>query len=213
VNPPPEAVVLPTSRAEAELGERGSRFLGAALPCDTVEEALALRDAERRRYHDATHHVFAVRLAGGDVRYDDDGEPSGTGGRPVLDAIIARDFVDTAVIVTRYYGGTKLGTGGLARAYGGAAAMALDACRSRRVRPGEVRHVRYDYADTGTVARLLDAPGIQRGTDEFGDGVRTEIRLAQGRGPAFARRLRDATAGRAELEADVSPARCWIPVT
>jgi putative IMPACT (imprinted ancient) family translation regulator len=117
------------------------------------------------------------------------------------------------VIVTRYYGGTKLGTGGLARAYGGAGALALDACTARRVRRGEIHHVRYDYADTGAVARLLDAPEVQRGPDEFGADVRTEIRLPTGAEAAFARLLRDATSGRATLESDASPERCWIPVT
>lgn len=206
-------MLLPAAGAEAELTERGSRFLAVVRSSESIEEAIENRDVERRRFHDATHHVFAVQLAGGDFRFDDDGEPSGTGGRPVLDAIIARGFVDAAVIVTRYYGGTKLGAGGLARAYGGAAALALDACPSRRVRRGEVRHVRYDYADTGAVARLLEGPEVQRGPDEFGEGVRTEVRLAAGRAGAFDRLLRDATGGRAKLESDVSPEPCWIPAT
>jgi len=196
--------------SRGELVERGSKFLALAHPAASVDAALAVRDRERRRHHDATHHVFAVRLAAGDVRWDDDGEPSGTGGRPLLAELEARDLVDAVIVVTRWFGGTKLGTGGLARAYGGAAAAALEAGHVRKVVPGEVRHVRYEFADTGSVARALEAGGAVRGPDEFGTSVRTEIRIRRGDGPELERRLRDATAGRARLEPDEDPARCWI---
>lgn len=194
----------------AELVERGSRFLAVAHPAASVDDAIAVRDRERRRHHEARHHVFAVRLAGGDVRWDDDGEPSGTGGRPLLAELEGRDLVDAAIVVTRWFGGTKLGTGGLARAYGGAAARALRAGRMRAVVAGEIRHVRYEFADTGSVARVLEAVGLARGADEFGTAVRTEVRIRRGEGPALDRRLKDATAGRAGLEPDDDPTPCWI---
>lgn len=196
--------------SRGELVERGSKFLALAHPAASVDAALAVRDRERRRHHDASHHVFAVRLAEGDIRWDDDGEPSGTGGRPLLAELEARDLVDTAIVVTRWFGGTKLGTGGLARAYGGAAAAALEAGLIREVVPGEVRHVRYEFADTGGVARALEAGGAVRGPDQFGTSVRTEVRIRRGDGPELERLLRDATAGRARLEPDDDPAPCWI---
>jgi len=197
--------------ARAELVERGSKFLALARPADTVEAALALRDAERRGHHDATHHVFAVRLAGGEFRWDDDGEPAGTAGRPVLAELEARELVDATVVVTRWFGGTKLGTGGLARAYGAAAARALDAARTRAVVAGEVRHVRYGFEDTGAVARVLARGDVLRGPDEYGPvEVRTEVRIRRGDGGALDRRLRDATGGRARLEPTAEPEPCWI---
>lgn len=197
--------------ARAELVERGSKFLALAHPADSVEAALAVRDAERRRHHDATHHVFAVRLPGGEFRYDDDGEPSGTGGRPVLSELEARELVEAAVVVTRWYGGTKLGTGGLARAYGAAAGRALAAASTRAVVPGEVRHVRYGFEDTGAVARVLAAEGARRGPDEYGPAaIRTEVRIPRDEAPALDRRLRDATGGRAGLEPTDEPEPCWI---
>lgn len=208
--PPAAPVRILLSPGAGELVERGSKFVALAHPATSIDQAVELRDRERRRHHDATHHVFAVRLAGGDVRWDDDGEPAGTGGRPLLAELESRELVDTAIVVTRWFGGTKLGTGGLARAYGGAAARALEAGSVRTVVPGEIRHVRYEFADTGHVARALEAAGAARGPDEFGRTVRTEVRIPRGTGAALDRRLRDATAGRARLEPDDQPASCWI---
>lgn len=196
----------------AELVARGSKFLALAHPADSLDEALAVRDAERRRHHDATHHVYAARLGDGVTRFDDDGEPSGTGGRPVLAELEARELIETVVVVTRWFGGTKLGTGGLARAYGGAAAAALDEASTRRVIEGEIRYIVYEFGDTGAVARVLDAGAALRGPDEYGSGVRTEVRVPHGSGPDLDRRLRDATAGRARLEPDDTPDACWITV-
>lgn len=199
--------------ARAELVERGSKFLALAHPAASLEEALAVRDAERRRHHDATHHVYAARVGGPASRFDDDGEPAGTGGRPVLGELEARELIEIVVVVTRWFGGTKLGTGGLARAYGGAAAAALDAARTRRVIEGEIRYIVYEFGDTGAVARVLEASAASRGPDEYGPGVRTEVRIPRGSGREVDRRLRDATAGRARLEPDEAPDSCWITAT
>lgn len=158
--------------------------------------------------------MFAVRLADGSTRHDDDGEPSGTAGRPILAELEARDLVDTVVVVVRWFGGTKLGTGGLARAYGAAAARVIDEAGPRPVVAGEVRHVRYGFADTGAVARALDAAGAVRGADSYGVGdgslVRTEIRLPREEVTRLDARLREATGGRAGVEPDEAPERCWI---
>ena len=160
--------------------------------------------------HDATHHVWAIRLADGTTRYDDDGEPSGTGGRPILASIEAADLVDTVCVVTRYFGGTKLGAGGLARAYGQAASLALDLGPKRRVQRAEVRHVRYSFTDTGLVARALASHGAARDHDEFQDAVRTTIRIPVGTGELLDRALRDATQGRAGLEECEAPEPGWL---
>ncbi len=202
--------------ARGELTERGSRFLALARRADSLEAALAVRDAARREHHDATHHVFAVRLADGSSRFDDDGEPSGTAGRPVLVELESRELVDTVVAVVRWFGGTKLGTGGLARAYGSAAGRALERARTREVVRGEVRHVRYGFDDTGAVARILDAAGAVRGPDRYGAGdgglVRTEIRLPGDAVAALDARLRGATGGRAGVEPEDDSEPCWIAV-
>ena len=118
-----------TIKAEirAELKVRGSRFIAAAAPCTTRVQAEEFIERLRKEHFDATHHGYAYRLGTeGDVRrFNDDGEPSGTAGKPILVAIDKSGLTDTAVVVTRYFGGTKLGVGGLMRAYGAAAVKAL----------------------------------------------------------------------------------------
>ena len=175
-----------------------------------MDAALQVREDRRRQMHDATHHVWAARLADGTTRFDDDGEPSGTGGRPILAALEAAEFVDVVCVVTRYFGGTRLGTGGLARAYGRAASLALEAAPRRRVERAEVRHVRYSFADTGLVARTLASHGAVRDHDDFRDSVRTTIRIPAGTGSQLDRALRDATHGRASLEECEVPETGWL---
>lgn len=159
--------------------------------------------------------MFAVRLADGTTRFDDDGEPAGTAGRPVLAELESREFVDAVVVVVRWFGGTKLGTGGLARAYAAATASALEGARSRPVVRGEVRHVSYGFDDTGTVARVLEAVGATRGPDSYGAGedapVRTEVRLPRRLVARLDARLREATGGRVGVEPAEDPESCWIP--
>lgn len=107
---------------------QGSRFLAAALPVATPTEALQFLDRLRKEYWDATHHCFAYRLGteGTHLRYTDAGEPNGTAGKPILAAIDAHRLTHVIVVVTRYFGGTKLGVGGLVRAYSAPANLVLD---------------------------------------------------------------------------------------
>lgn len=160
--------------------------------------------------------MFAVRLADGSIRFDDDGEPAGTAGRPILAELESRELVDALVVVVRWFGGTKLGTGGLARAYAAAAERAIEEARTRSVVAGEVRHVRYGFADTGTVARVLDSAGATRGQDSYGAAggslVRTEIRVPSEEVAGLDARLSEATGGRAGVEPDDDPESCWIAV-
>ena len=115
------------ARGEAELTVRGSRFLALAVPVRDRRACEAAIAARRKDMHDASHHAFAYRLgaAGAEQRAGDDGEPAGSAGRPILGAIAGASVSDVLVVVTRYFGGTKLGVGGLARAYRDAAAAAL----------------------------------------------------------------------------------------
>lgn len=106
---------------------KGSRFIAVASPVRTEAQARELLAETRSRWADASHHCWAWRLANPVIdRAGDDGEPSGSAGRPILAALVGRELVDTAVVVVRWFGGTKLGVGGLVRAYGGTAAQALD---------------------------------------------------------------------------------------
>lgn len=145
------------ARATATHTVEGSRFLAEAVPVARSSEADEHVDAVRTREHKASHHCSAYRVGvEGDVfRYDDDGEPSGTAGQPILRAIDARDLTNTLVVVTRYFGGTKLGTGGLMRAYGDAAAAALDgAVVQEEVVRVSVR-LQFEYDDTTPARQVL----------------------------------------------------------
>lgn len=185
---------------ESEYREKGSRFLSRAGYAASAEEALAEREADRRRHRDATHHVFAFRPERPDEsRYDDDGEPAGTAGRPTLSAIEAAGLSLTAVLTTRFYGGTKLGTGGLARAYAVAARTALENLEV----VGAVRGVRaslsFPYSDTGAVMRAVEAAGAQKVGEQYTEGVRLEVEVPGRDRERLTRLLLDSTAGRAQV--------------
>lgn len=205
---PSDAFLVPVGRATGELRVRGSRFLSLAGPVESETDAIATRDAERARYHDATHHVWAFRDWTGEGRWDDDGEPTGTGGRPVLAAIDSAGISNVVVVVTRWFGGTKLGTGGLARAYGGAAAAALATVDLSVVRPGRTIRIRYDWPDTGTVARIVDAFGARRTAERHEDGPELDISIPEVEAGALLGALREATAGRATTS--ISDEHVWV---
>ncbi len=179
---------------------KGSRFIATAAPAETEAEARAAVDALRREMPDASHHCSAWRLASPAIeRAQDDGEPSGSAGRPILAQLTGRDLVDVVVVVTRYFGGTKLGVGGLVRAYGGAAAAALDLAELRqRVAMVDVT-LEYVYADGPAVERTLSGLGLELGDAEFKENVVRAIRVPEARRPEIDQALRDATSGRVSL--------------
>ncbi len=188
--------------ARAEIKVQGSRFLAFCYPVRTREEALASWKALRKEYHDATHHCFAYRLGarGEDFRTADDGEPSGTAGKPVLSAIDRRGLSDLIVVVVRYFGGTKLGVGGLARAYGAAAEAALAAA------PAETRYDRvsiflgFAHPLTPRVMRAVDAAGAAVVRSWYDSDAHLEISVRRLAAEALRRSLRDATNGAVRFE-------------
>ncbi len=189
-------------RAAAEIKIKGSRFVGNALPAATAEAAEAAIAAVRQRAYDATHHCSAYRIGPScDVfRYDDDGEPSGTAGPPILRQIEARELTDLVVIVTRYYGGTKLGTGRLARAYGEAAGRALDAADVVTQVIFERLHVSFEYDDTSPAMRTIERFGAKVVDSEYSERTDLVLDVPKSRVRAFDEAFVDALGGRGELE-------------
>ena len=175
------------SSATIEIKIDGSRFIGEAMPVgnrDAAEDRIA---AIQQREHDATHHCTAYRVgrAGDTFRYNDDGEPTGTAGPPLLRQIDARDLTNTLVVVTRYYGGTKLGTGGLARAYGDAAAEALDAAPIvERVIRVPVQ-IEFAYDDTSAANRLLQSFDVDVTDRDYTDVTRWTVAVRRSQVAAF----------------------------
>ena len=179
----------------------GSRFLAEAVAVANRTAAEEAITAVRTREHKATHHCSAYRLgaAGDTFRYDDDGEPSGTAGRPILRQIDAHDLTDTLVVVTRYFGGTELGTGGLARAYGDAAAAALEQaeCVERVVRTPV--QIRYEYDDTAPAERVLRQFDADVWDSEYTDVTTLTVGVRASRVEEFVEAFRNALSARGEL--------------
>jgi uncharacterized YigZ family protein len=165
-----DARLVPAREGRGEVREKASRFFGIAAFAASNVDAEALLARLRREHHDATHVAFAWKLAGGRgaaLRSSDAGEPSGTAGRPIAGAIESSGLTDVVAVVVRYYGGTRLGTGGLARAYREAAEIALAACGSRTVYETVRLEARSTHARAGAVRRLLRPPEIRLLAERF----------------------------------------------
>ncbi len=187
-------------RAEAEIKIKGSRFIAEALPVPDENEAEAAIQEIRKREYSATHHCTAYRLGpdGAIFRYNDDGEPSGTAGPPILRQIEGRVLTNTLVVVTRYYGGTKLGTGGLIRAYGDAAALALDRSRiEERILRTPVR-LRFAYDDTSPAMHLLSRFDTELLDTRYSEETELTVAVRRSQTAAFAAAFTEALAGRGE---------------
>ena len=153
--------LTPKRAAEAELEVKGSRFIAVLVPIARYDERLAeVRQAHRK----ASHHVTATRrMTDSNTIEDhasDDGEPAGTSGMPTLKTLVGAQIVDTGMIVTRYFGGTKLGTGGLARAYSGAAALAIEAATLVPWHRIVMRTVKASFADASALEGHLAGLGL-----------------------------------------------------
>lgn len=184
----------------AEIKIKGSRFIAEAFPVWNEHEAEARIEHVRAREHAATHHCTAYRIGpeGKVFRYNDDGEPSGTAGRPILRQIEGRHLTCTLVVVTRYFGGTKLGSGGLARAYGEAAAAVLDRIKSVEHVISERVNVSFKYDDTTPAMQTIDTFAAKVLDSTYTE--RTELTLAIPRSKVeeFLRAFTDALGGRGE---------------
>ncbi|MCD9031267.1 IMPACT family protein [Luteimonas sp. Y-2-2-4F] len=185
--------------AEHLLEVRHSRFLARAAPADTPDAAMAHLRAVA--VADATHNCWAWRI-GAEYRSSDDGEPAGTAGRPILAAIDGQGFDRVAVVVTRWFGGIKLGAGGLVRAYGGAAAECLrQASRAPLVEEAELV-LRAGFEDLGSVHQALGLHGADKLEEGFdAAGARFLLRLPADRVDALRRHLRNATRDRVRIDA------------
>ena len=177
---------------------KGSRFIASVTPAATEEEARAHLAAIRKEHHAARHVCSAWRLGedGATTRSHDDGEPSGSAGRPILAAIAGRDLTFVAVGVTRYFGGTKLGVGGLVRAYGGAADAALALAEVRVVVPTTAVRVEVDYPQIDTVERFARSEGLTAAQAEYGARVQLVYEVPVAAAPGFCERLFDVSGGR-----------------
>ncbi len=191
--------------ARAEFVVQGSEFIGYVRPVDSVAAAEAFVETVREEHADATHNVPAYRVrvdANSDMLREyssDDGEPSGSAGKPALNVLTQQELENCAVVVTRYYGGTNLGVGGLVRAYSRAVKEAVEAAGIVEEKPHETVSIAVEYDDSGTVRGIIESEGYEFEADyaaEVSFDVRVPVVAANG----FRDRLRSATSGRVEFE-------------
>ena len=192
--------LVPTKFGEAEFVEKRSRFIGRVWPVENEEEAVARIKEMREKHWDATHNVYAYIIReGGAMRYSDDGKPGGTSGMPTLNVFRAGEVFNVCCVVTRYFGGILLGTGGLVRAYSQAAKLALEAAGISRMDLWESTAAACPYNLYERVRRELEASGAVIETVDYGADVTIEAFLPSGTSRDVNKRLADISAGGVEL--------------
>jgi uncharacterized YigZ family protein len=169
-------------RSTVETKIRGSRFHADAVPVEDRTAAEAVLEETRKRFYDATHHCYAYRLGPGGEAYriHDDGEPGNSAGRPILAAIDHHSLTNVIVVVTRWFGGTKLGVGGLVRAYGEAAAGALTAAGSLTCYLTTECSIRFPHAHISTVMRMCSAREVKILATGYDEHVQMRLEVRRG---------------------------------
>ena len=177
--------------SEGLFKDNGSRFLALAYPVETEEQVKEIVAGLKKQYHDARHHCFAYRLGyKGDVwRASDDGEPSGSAGRPILGQIDSLGLSDVLVVVVRYFGGIKLGIPGLIRAYKSSTADALQQAGMVQKVAGQRFRIGFDYLAMNDVMKVLKDMDLQPSAQDFGERCALEVRVRLSAVEDFKKRL------------------------
>jgi len=193
-----EEYLVPTGYGEDEFTEKKSRFIGRVWPVETEEEALACIQAMKKQHYDATHNCWAYVIKDGPMRFSDDGEPGGTAGNPMMQVLQKENIYNVCCVVTRYFGGTLLGAGGLVRAYTKGAKIAIEAAGKSMKRVWSVLYIPCPYTFYERVKLEAAAfGGIIRDT-QFGSEVELEILVAQPDSQRFLDKITDMTSGTVE---------------
>ena len=187
-----------------EIVEKKSRFIAQVFPVETEEEVLQILEETRKKYWDARHNCYAFVLgAGGEItRCSDDGEPSGTAGRPILEVLTGRRLRNVLVIVTRYFGGTLLGTGGLVRAYSQSAQAGLAASRVITKQAGCLLTVDTDYNGIGNLQYLAAQSGLAVLDTVYTESVQMKVLVPTELCGSVQKEITEATSGQAGISQD-----------
>jgi uncharacterized YigZ family protein len=189
---------LPSCAAQAEFTEKRSRFIAQITPAASEEEALAFLQEIRKKHREATHNVYAYRIANAGApvcRHSDDGEPSGTAGMPLLEVFIKQDIYDFCCVATRYFGGTMLGAGGLVRAYARCGSVALEASGITIKRELIPCSATLPYPLYEQIKRLLDSHGIEVSDEDFRAEITLDFSLTAEQLPIIQSAIAELTAG------------------
>ncbi|MDZ7360965.1 MAG: YigZ family protein [candidate division KSB1 bacterium] len=188
---------------EVEFKIKDSTFIAFLRAVASRQEAETCISERSRQFHDATHNCYAFRVGFDNhlvAKSSDAGEPAGTAGRPILRALERRHLTNLAAVVTRYFGGTKLGTGGLIRAYGGAVAAAIGQAALTPIFPQPVLRLRYAYAQSAAVQKILRLVAAEVRQVNFGSEVSQVIAVRAQRAEETQRLLHEACAGKIVIE-------------
>lgn len=195
-------------QSEGEIIEKKSRFIATLRPVKTEEEAVDFWETVKKRHYDARHNCFACVLGaeGKYVRASDDGEPQGTAGRPMLEVLTGEGLTDVAAVVTRYFGGTLLGAGGLARAYTQAVKEGLAGAQIITMRRGFRCRIFLEYSLVGKAQYILGNLGILTESSDYGETVSLTVLMPQALEPVVQKELTEASGGKCRLE---KVEECW----
>ncbi len=192
-----EGYITALKESVYEITEKRSRFIATLRHCENEEAAASFLSEMRARYWDARHNVFAYSVSGGAFkRFSDDGEPHGTAGKPVLDVVEGSGMTDIAIVVTRYFGGVLLGTGGLVRAYSAAAKGAADQAERVRMTPCAVYKVTCPYADHDRLLHLIENAGGRVEDTAFAEAVTLQFYLEDAAAAGMEAKLRETFSAR-----------------
>lgn len=190
------------SGGEAEIIEKKSRFIATVRPVKTEEEAIAFIESMKKKYWNATHNCFAYVI--GEhfqvQRCSDDGEPSGTAGKPMLDVLLGEEIHDVVVVVTRYFGGTLLGTGGLVRAYSASTKEGILASKVITKMHGQKLVIQTDYTGLGKIQYILGQRGLTILDSIYTDKVEIHVLLPEDQIKPVMAEIREGTNGQAFME-------------
>ena len=191
------------NEAHCEFTEKRSRFIGYCKPVTTEQEAVDFINSKRSEHWNATHNVYAYSLREGNIkRYSDDGEPSGTAGMPVLDVITKNEIYDVCIVVTRYFGGVLLGTGGLVRAYSQGAKVALEAGNVVMMQNCLMCDARCSYNQYGKVSSLIMEIGATIDDTVYEADVLIKFHIKPEHLDKLNKQLADATSGEIQAISD-----------
>ena len=202
-NSKPDEYLKIKSRQRYEEKVRDSRFIATATPVSTAQQAEEFIEEIRKEFHDASHNCSAWKVGKGDgsrYKYNDDGEPSGTAGRPILKAIETRELSDICLVVTRYFGGTKLGTGGLMRAYGQAASELLKKCDIEKNYVTRSASFSADFDFMGVIHNVINNFKADLKDSVYGDDVLFIVEVKSADFQNFRDKLIEATNGQVRFK-------------
>ena len=187
---------------EGEIVEKKSRFIGQIKPVASEEEAYAFIEEIKKKHYDARHNCFAFSV-GADMpllRFSDDGEPQGTAGKPILEVITSSEIHNICIVVTRYFGGTLLGTGGLVRAYTDASKAALENCETKLIEKLIPTEIKTNYTDMGKIQYILGNHDVKILDTIYADDVLLKMNLRKPDTEQIIKEITDATSARAGIE-------------